>query len=98
MTTDLTLVVAADGVARCIYDEALDLREIGTLKITRTNHVEPDSDGCWWVDMGRVDGPPTGPNFELIRGFGGRAGRVNEMPPCTPRMDQRLNRASVPIA
>ena len=35
MTSDMELVVGADGVARCIYDEALDLREIGTLKINR---------------------------------------------------------------
>ncbi len=47
MTSDMALVVAADGVARCIYDEALDLREIGTLKITRASHVEPDAEGCW---------------------------------------------------
>ena len=38
--------------ARCIYDEGIDLREIGTLKITRASHVEPDRDGFWWADMG----------------------------------------------
>jgi hypothetical protein len=43
MTSDLDLVVATDGGARGIYDEALDLREIG---ITRASHVEPDRDGC----------------------------------------------------
>ena len=52
MTSDMELVVSADGVARCIYDEALDLREIGTLKITRASHVEPDAEGYWWADMG----------------------------------------------
>jgi hypothetical protein len=61
MTSDMELVVAADGVARCIYDEALDLRKIGTLKITRASHVEPDRDGFWWADMGPVDGPVLGP-------------------------------------
>jgi len=61
MTSDMELVVSADGVARCIYDEALDLREIGTLKITRASHVEPDRDGFWWADMGPVDGPVLGP-------------------------------------
>ena len=39
MTTEIELVVGADGVARCIYDEALDLRAIGTLRITRASHV-----------------------------------------------------------
>jgi hypothetical protein len=61
MTTEMELVVGVDGVARCIYDEALDLREIGTLKITRASHVEPDAEGCWWADMGPVDGPMLGP-------------------------------------
>ena len=61
MTSDMELVVGADGVARCIYDEALDLREIGTLKITRASHVEPDAEGCWWADMGPSGGPVLGP-------------------------------------
>ena len=61
MTSDMELVVAVDGVARCIYDEALDLREIGRLQITRASHVEPDAEGYWWADMGPVDGPVLGP-------------------------------------
>ena len=61
MTSDMELIVAADGVARCIYDEALDLREIGTLKITRASHVEPDGYGFWWADMGPSGGPVLGP-------------------------------------
>jgi len=35
MTTEMELVVGFDGGVRCIYDEALDLREIGKLQITR---------------------------------------------------------------
>ena len=61
MTSEMELVVAADGVARCIYDDALDLREIGKLRITRASHVEPDAEGYWWADMGPVDGPVLGP-------------------------------------
>jgi hypothetical protein len=61
MTSDMELVVGVDGVARCIYDEALDLRELGKLQITRASHVEPDRDGFWWADMGPVDGPMLGP-------------------------------------
>ena len=57
MTNEMELVVGVDGVARCIYDEALDLREIGKLQINRASHVEPDRDGFWWADMGPVDGP-----------------------------------------
>ena len=61
MTAEMELVVDAGGDVRCIYDEVLDLREIGTLKITRASHVEPDRDGYWWADMGPVDGPVLGP-------------------------------------
>jgi hypothetical protein len=61
MSSEMELVVAADGVARCIYDEVLNLREIGKLKITRASHVEPDAEGYWWADMGPVGGPVLGP-------------------------------------
>ena len=61
MINEMELVVGVDGVARCIYDEALDLREIGTLQITRASHVEPDAEGYWWADMGPSGGPVLGP-------------------------------------
>ena len=61
MSSEMELVVGVDGVARCIYDEALDLREIGKLQITRASHVEPDAEGYWWADMGPVEGPVLGP-------------------------------------
>jgi hypothetical protein len=59
--TTMELVVGAGGDIRCIYDEALDLREIGQLQITRASHVEPDQDGNWWADMGPSGGPMLGP-------------------------------------
>jgi hypothetical protein len=61
MTSEMELVVGVDGVARCIYDETLDLRELGKLQITRASHVEPDADGYWWADMGPSGGPVLGP-------------------------------------
>ena len=61
MTNELELVIGTDGMARCIYDEALDLWEIGKLQITRASHVEPDADGHWWADMRPVGGPVLGP-------------------------------------
>ena len=61
MTNEMELVVGCDGVARCIYDEALDLREIGKLQITLASHVEPDAEGYWCADMGPVGGPVLGP-------------------------------------
>ena len=61
MSSEMELVVDVGGDVRCIYDEALDLREIGKLQITRASLVEPDLDGYWWADMGPVDGPVLGP-------------------------------------
>ena len=61
MTTEMELVVGFDGGVRCIYDEALDLRDLGKLQITRASHVEPDDEGYWWADMGPVYGPILGP-------------------------------------
>lgn len=45
MTAEMELVVDAGGSVRYIYDEVLDLREIGKLQITRASHVEPDAEG-----------------------------------------------------
>jgi hypothetical protein len=59
--TEMELVVGLDGGVKCIYDEALDLRALGKPQITRASHVEPDSDGNWWADMGPVGGPVLGP-------------------------------------
>jgi hypothetical protein len=61
MTAEMELVVDAGGDVRCIYDEALDLRELGQLQITRASHVEPDSAGFWWADMKPSGGPVLGP-------------------------------------
>lgn len=69
MTGDMELVVGCDGCVKCIYDEALDLRELGKLQITRASHVEPDRDGFWWADMGPVSGPLLGP-------YGSRSGAL----------------------
>jgi hypothetical protein len=60
-TAEMELVVGTDGGVRCIYDESLDLRALGKLQITRASHVEPDSDGNWWADMGPSGGPVLGP-------------------------------------
>jgi hypothetical protein len=61
MNSEMELVVDAGGDVRCIYGEELDLRKIGRLVITRASHVEPDTEGYWWADMGPVDGPVLGP-------------------------------------
>jgi hypothetical protein len=60
-STEIELVVGVNGGVKCIYDEALDLRALGKLLITRASHVEPDLDGNWWADMAPVGGPVLGP-------------------------------------
>ena len=81
MTTEMELVIGVDGVARCIYDEALDLREIGTLKITRASHVEPDAEGYWFADMGLVDGPVLGPFRSRTEALGAERGWLTRINP-----------------
>ena len=74
MTTEMELVVGCDGVARCIYDEALDLRELGRLQITRASHVEPDAEGYWWAEMGPSGGPVLGPFTSRTEALGAERG------------------------
>jgi hypothetical protein len=74
MTSDMELVVDACGSVRCIYDEVLDLREIGKLQITRASHVEPDAEGYWWADMGPSGGPVLGPFRSMSEALGAERG------------------------
>jgi hypothetical protein len=74
MTSQTELVVGVDGGMRCIDDEALDLREIGKLRITRASHVEPDAEGYWWAEMAPSGGPVLGPFRTRTEAFGGREG------------------------
>ena len=86
MTSEMELVVGCDGGVRCIYDEALDLREIGKLQITRASHVEPDAEGYWWADMGPVDGPVLGPFRSRTEALGAERGWLA----ANPARGQRL--------
>jgi hypothetical protein len=74
MTADMELVVGTNGGVRCIYDESLDLRELGRLTITRASHVEPDADGFWWADMGPSGGPVLGPFGSRSEALGAERG------------------------
>lgn len=57
----MELVVSSQGVVRCLYEETLSLESLGTLRITRVSHVEPDSVGKWYADLAPVVGPRLGP-------------------------------------
>jgi len=57
----MQLVIAPDGSLRCIYGEEINLRDFGTLAVTRASHVEPDERGGWFADLSPVCGPLLGP-------------------------------------
>ncbi len=57
----MKIIIAGDGTLRCLYDEALDLDQLGSLTIRRGSHVEPDEQGRWWADLAPVQGPRLGP-------------------------------------
>lgn len=57
----MTLVIAPDGTARCLYGEDIELNVLGTPCITRASHVEPDASGRWLADLSPVAGPTLGP-------------------------------------
>ena len=57
----MQLVIHTNGAVSCLYDEAIDLTALGSLKIDRGSHVEPNELGCWFVDLAPVSGPKLGP-------------------------------------
>ncbi|MGB2822916.1 MAG: hypothetical protein WBF17_18175 [Phycisphaerae bacterium] len=57
----MILVIDPQGTARCLYDEAIDLTNLGSMGIRRASHVEPDDQGRWWADISPVGGPRLGP-------------------------------------
>ena len=57
----MEIVVLPSGQARCIYQEAIPLSELGQISITRASHVEPNDVGQWLADLSPVGGPTLGP-------------------------------------
>lgn len=57
----MELVVHADGTLHGLYDETLDLSQLGQMSIRRASHVEPTDQGQWQADLAPVDGPVLGP-------------------------------------
>ena len=57
----MDLFIDPIGGTRCLYGEAIPLRELGELTIRRASHVEPDETGRWWVDLAPCHGPRLGP-------------------------------------
>lgn len=57
----MELIISTTGNVRCLYDEAMELSEVGEISITRASHVEPDERGHWWADLSPQQGPTLGP-------------------------------------
>jgi len=57
----MMLVVSSGGVVAGLYNELIDLGQLGSMQITRASHVEPDDSGQWWADLQPVGGKKLGP-------------------------------------
>ena len=55
---------------RCVYDEAIDLSQLGELTIRRASHVEPDDQGLWWADLARREWAGPRPFHAVLFGLG----------------------------
>ena len=57
----MRVVISKQGDVRCLYQEAIDLSQLGRLTIARASHVEPDDQGRWRANLAPVNGPQLGP-------------------------------------
>lgn len=57
----MQLIVQSNGAIRCLYDELIDVSELGPPQIRRASFVEPDAAGLWRVDLKPSGGPQLGP-------------------------------------
>lgn len=55
----MTLIIDPTGEITTIDQEVHDLAALGSQRIERASHVEPDELGQWWAQI--VDGPQLGP-------------------------------------
>lgn len=55
------LVVVCGGDVKTIYNEQIDLAQLGRLSVRRGSYVEPTAGGQWSADLAPCDGPVLGP-------------------------------------
>jgi len=48
MSPEMTLTFTSDGNGHCLYSEAIDLHQLGSLACRRASHVEFDETGQQW--------------------------------------------------
>jgi hypothetical protein len=59
--TSIEVVVTPDGDTQMVFDDRLDLRDVGLMAIHRGSHVEPADCGQWTAELSPVGGPTLGP-------------------------------------
>ncbi len=65
----MEIIINPGGIIRCVYEEAIDLSQLGAVQIRRASHVEPEVPGArrnsggggWWADLTPMAGPVLGP-------------------------------------
>ena len=57
----MKLTIEPTGEVRAIYTEEIDLQALGSMRVRRGSHVEPDEAGKWYADLSPVSGPILGP-------------------------------------
>ncbi|MEW4489458.1 hypothetical protein AB1L42_15355 [Thalassoglobus sp. JC818] len=57
----MQLIIEPSGYCRCVYSEAIDVRQLGSAVIQRGSHVDPTAGGSWTADLSPVNGPVLGP-------------------------------------
>jgi hypothetical protein len=57
----MRLVIAPGGRVDSVYGELIDLAALGSLRVRRASHVDPDPDGHWSADLSPAGGPVLGP-------------------------------------
>ena len=57
----MQLLITPEGTIRCLYDETLDVHQLGRPSIERGSQVEPTNESEWTADLALVGGPVLGP-------------------------------------
>lgn len=69
----MQLLVTPSGTVRCLYDETIEIGQLGRLAIQRASHVEPDCQGRWWANLSPISGPRLGPFSSRSRALAAEA-------------------------
>jgi hypothetical protein len=77
----MELFITSDGSVKCLYDEAIDLTQLGQLSIQRASHVEP-------VAPGTLGAPGThgASGVRAVSGGGGAGWSANLSPVRGPKL------------